>query len=178
MKLIRIQIIATLMLSSLLMQMPQANAWVTSTFTTEAGGKGFLAQTFFQSGVGTSHYKQPKGARQILNVGCANGVLSIGFSSVSAQESLIALGPAIGPDTWMEVKIPATGKIVNYSVNTERGVEFLTVTKPKELYLKMKTKQDMYVKIFVNHRRAFEARFNTTELTKYSKDFLAAGCKI
>ena len=178
MKSIRIQIIATLMLSSLLMQMPQANAWVTSTFTPDGGGKGFLALTFFQSGVGTSHYKHPTGARQILNVACVNGVLSIGFGAVSAKETLIFMGPAIGPDSWMEVKIPATGKIVNYSVNTERGMEFVAVTKPKELYLKMKTKQDMYVKIFVNHRRAFEARFDTKDLKKLASNFAVAGCKI
>ena len=165
------------MLSSLLMQMPQANAWVTSTFTPDAGGKGFMAHTFFQSGVGTSHYKQPKGARQILSVICVNGVLSIAFSAVSAQESLIALGPT-DTDTWMDVKIPATGKIVNYSINTERGVEFVAVTKPKELYLKMKKKQDMYVKIFVNHRRAFEARFNTKDLNSLASNFAAAGCKM
>ena len=78
----------------------------------------------------------------------------------------------------VEVKIPATSKSVNYSVNTKRGVEFVIVTKPKELYLKMKIGKDMYVKMFANGRRAYEARFNTTELTKYSKDFLAAGCKI
>ena len=162
------------MLSSLLMQMPQANAWETDAYTPDAGGKGFIAVTYFQSGSGTSHYKQPTGARQVLNVICVNGVLSIAFSAVSAQETLISIGPA----TLAEVKIPATGKSVNYSVNTKKGVEFVAVTKPKELYLKMKTGQDMYVKMFVNGRRAYEARFKTTELTKYSKDFLAAGCKI
>jgi hypothetical protein len=170
----RIQLIATLMLWSSLMQMPQANAWEAGAFTPEAGGKGFIALTYFQRSVGTSHYKQPTGARETLNVTCVNGVFSIAFSAVSAQETQISIGPA----TVVEVKIPATGKSVNYSVNTKRGVEFVAVTKPKDLYLKMRTGQDMYVKMFVNGRRAYEARFKTTELTKYSKDFAAAGCKL
>lgn len=170
----KIQLIATLMLWSSLMQIPQANAWETGTFTPDAGGKGFIAQTYFQLSVGTSHFKQPTGARQTLSVICVNGVFSIAFSAVSAQETQISIGPA----TLAEVKIPATGKSVNYSVNTKKGLEFVAVTKPKELYLKMKTGQDMYVKMFANGRRAYEARFKTTELTKYSSSFAAAGCKI
>jgi hypothetical protein len=170
----RIQLIATLMLWSSLIQIPQANAWETGTFTPDAGGKGFIAQTYFQLSVGTSHYKQPTGARQTLSVICVNGVFSIAFSAVSAQETQISIGSA----KVVEVKIPATGKSVNYSVNTKKGMEFVAVTKPKELYLRMKTRQDMYVKMFANGQRAYEARFKTTELTKYSKDFLAAGCKL
>jgi len=174
MKSIRIQVIITLLLSSLFIQMPQATAWETSDFTPDAGGKGFIALTYFQSGIGTSHYKQPAGARQILNVICNNGALSIAFSAVSAQETLVSIGPA----TLAEIKIPATAKSVNYSVNTKKGVEFVAVTKPKELFLKMKTGQDMYVKMFANGRRAYEARFNTKELSKYASKFAAAGCKI
>lgn len=170
----RMRLIAALMLSLLLMQMPQANAWETESFTPDAGGKGFIALTHFQFSAGTSHYKQPTGARQTLNVICVNGVFSIAFSAVSAQETQISIGPA----TVVEVKIPATGKSVNYSVNTKKGEDFVAVTKPKVLHLKMKTGKDMYVKMFVNGRRAYEARFNTTELTKYSSNFAAAGCKI
>ena len=169
-----IRLIAALTLSSLLMQMPQVNAWEAEPFTPDSGGKGFIALTHFQSGVGTSHYKQPKGARQTLNVICVNGVFSIAFSAVSAQETQISIGPA----TVVEVKIPATGKSVDYSVNTKKGEEFVAVTKPNALYLKMKTGKDMYVKMFANGRRVYEARFKTTELTKYSSNFAAAGCKL
>jgi hypothetical protein len=157
-----------------MMQMPQANAWVTESFTPDVGGKGFMAFTYFQLGGGTSHYKRPAGAHQTLNVFCVNGELKIAFSEINAQGTLKSIGPA----TVVEVKIPATGKSVNYSVNTINGEEFVAVTKPKALYLKMKTGKDMYVKMFANGRRAYEARFNTTELTKYSSNFKAAGCKI
>ena len=174
MKLKKILLIATLIFSSILTQMPQANAWETGSFTTNSGDKQFIALTYFQSGTGTSHYKSPTGAHQTLSIICTGGRFNIAFSDISAQ----GIQNLIGAATLMEVQVPATGKIAIFNVNTKKGTQFVDVTKPKELYRKMKSGKDIHVKIFVDGKRAYEARFNTQELSKYASKFAAAGCKI
>ena len=165
---------SVLLLLTLSIQSPQANAWDVEDTKTSNGAKQFILQTYFQPGSGTNHVKRPTGAHKQLSVVCTGGFFEVGFFDLSASGTLNVIGKA----TNLEVKIPATGKSTFFAVNTKKGTDYVSLTNPKDLFRKMKTGKDMYVQITADGLRVYRARFSLQDINKFSTNLAKAGCKV
>ena len=163
-----------LLLSSISIQSPHANAWDVTDKKTSSGSKQFILETYFQTGSGTNHVKRPTGAHKQLSVVCTAGFFEVGFFDLSARGTLNVIGKA----TKLEVKIPATGESTFFAVNTKKGTDYVSVTNPKDLFRKMKIGKDMYVQITADGLRVYRARFSLQDINKFLTNLAAAGCKV
>jgi hypothetical protein len=163
-----------LLLSSISIQSPHANAWDVTDKKTSSGSKQFILETYFQTGSGTNHVKRPTGAHKQLAVACTAGYFEVGFFDLSARGTLNVIGKA----TKLEVKIPATGESTFFAVNTKKGTDYVSVTNPKDLFRKMKIGKDMYVQITADGLRVYRARFSLQDINKFLTNLAAAGCKV
>jgi hypothetical protein len=169
----RILLITTLIFSSLLTQIPQANAWESDSSTTDFGDNQFMLLTYFKSGVGAAPSKRPSGPHKQLSMACTAGFFEIGFFDLSTYGDILT----IGSPTTMKVKFDGKLAPTSTRVNTEKGTSYVQVNDAKALVKKLKTAKTFSVEMALSSS-FYRATFSVQDIKKYVSKFAAAGCKI
>ena len=168
-----ILLIATLIFSSLLTQIPQANAWESESTTTDFGDKQFILQTYFESGVGAAPSQRPSGPHKQLAMVCTGKFFEIGFFDIDTEGDATVIG---SPKT-MRVKFDGKLAPTSTSVNTKKGTVYVQVNNAKALVKKLKTAKVFSVEIPISSG-FYRATFNVQDISKYVSKFAQAGCKV